>query len=128
MAGKYLIDTNIAIYYLNNELPEVTANKLDEDTLSISVITRMELLSWRDAKADEYSIIETFIQNTNVHDLIEPVIVKAIEIRRNYSVKLPDAIIAATSLVHDYILVTRNIADFKNINQVMLLNPWQLKN
>jgi toxin FitB len=34
-----------------------------------------------------------------------------------------DAMIAATAIVHGMTLVTRNIADFKNID-VSLLNPW----
>jgi len=38
--------------------------------------------------------------------------------------KLPDAIIAATALVYDLTLVTRNVADFKNIDRLKLVNPW----
>jgi predicted nucleic acid-binding protein len=34
-----------------------------------------------------------------------------------------DAMIAATAMVHGLTIVTRNIADFKNI-EVSLLNPW----
>lgn len=125
MAGKYLIDTNIAIDYLNNKLPEVAADELDKDTLCISVITRMELLAWRGANAEDLNIIEKFIGSAIVHDLEEQIIIKAIEIRKNYSVKLPDAIIAATSLVHGYTLVTRNVSDFKKIRGIKLLNPWR---
>lgn len=36
-----------------------------------------------------------------------------------------DALIAATSLVHGFILVTRNIKDFKK-TAVKLLNPWEI--
>jgi len=35
-----------------------------------------------------------------------------------------DAIIAATALVHDMTVVTRNISDF-NSTEVRLLNPWE---
>lgn len=66
MAGKYLIDTNIAIYYLNNELPEGTANELDKQTLSMSVITRMELLAYRNADDEELTVIESFIKNATI--------------------------------------------------------------
>lgn len=126
MAGQYLIDTNAAIDYLNNQLPNIAASLLDEETLSMSVITRMELLAWRKADVKEIAIIEAFIKNATVYNLDEAVILKGIEVRKNYSVKLPDAIIAATALVFNYTLVTRNIADFKNIPSLDLLNPWDM--
>lgn len=125
MAGKYLIDTNIAIYYLNNQLPAAIANELDKETLNISVITRMELLAWRNAGTEELALLEAFIKNTILYNLGEPVILKSIEIRKLHSIKLPDAIIAATALVNNYTLVTRNTADFKNIEGLKMTNPWQ---
>jgi predicted nucleic acid-binding protein len=36
-----------------------------------------------------------------------------------------DVIIAATALIEGFTLVTRNIDDFKNIPNLMLLNPWE---
>ncbi len=35
-----------------------------------------------------------------------------------------DGLIAATAIVHDHVLVTRNIADFSD-TRAKLLNPWQ---
>jgi len=35
-----------------------------------------------------------------------------------------DALIAATALVHDMTMVTRNIADFKP-TEVAIINPWE---
>jgi predicted nucleic acid-binding protein len=35
-----------------------------------------------------------------------------------------NAIIAATALNEDLILLTRNVDDFKNISDLELLNPW----
>lgn len=126
MAEQYLIDTNTAIEYLNNKLPVKTAIRLEKEVLNISVITRMELLAWRNASPDQTAILEGFIATTKVHGLDEPIILKGIEVRKNYTIKLPDAIIAATALVYDYILVTRNISDFKNIPGLDLLNPWDI--
>lgn len=36
-----------------------------------------------------------------------------------------DSMIAATALAHGFILVTRNTADFVNINGLKLVNPWE---
>lgn len=41
----------------------------------------------------------------------------------NYSYAQPDALIAATALVHELAVVTRNIDDFEQPG-VPLLNPW----
>jgi predicted nucleic acid-binding protein len=53
------------------------------------------------------------------------VIAKTIELRKKYRIKLPDAIIAATAIVHELTLITRNTPDFKSINGLKLLSPWQ---
>ena len=37
-----------------------------------------------------------------------------------------DALIAATGLVHDMTLVTRDVADFRGIPGLKILNPWNL--
>jgi len=58
--------------------------------------------------------------------LEEAIILKAIEIRKINRVKLPDAIVAATALVNSQILITRNVSDFKNINGLQVIDPWNL--
>lgn len=99
MARKYLMDTNAVIDYLGNKLPSNAAAMLDEEELGISVNTRMELLAWRNATAQQISILKEFIDSTIIHNLEESVILGGIELRKNYRIKLPDAIIAATALV-----------------------------
>lgn len=126
MEGKYLIDTNTVIDYLDNKLPYNGANMLDGEELDISVITRMELLAWPNAEPEQISILYQFINSVIVWSLDEPVILKAIETRKEYRIKLPDAIIAATALVYNLSLVTRNTDDFKNIKELKLINPWKL--
>ncbi|MFT4205186.1 MAG: type II toxin-antitoxin system VapC family toxin [Chitinophagaceae bacterium] len=124
MAGNFLIDTNVAIDYLDDKLPNPTSDVLDTEYLNMSVITRMELLAWRNATTQHLSTLEEFIRSTNVYGLDESVILKSIELKRNHTIKLPDAIIAATAIVCDKILLTRNTNDFKNIEKIQLLNPW----
>ena len=60
-------------------------------------------------------------------NLEEPIIIKGIEIRKQHQLKLPDAIIAATALVFDLILLTRNIDDFKRISTLKIANPWEMQ-
>ena len=40
--------------------------------------------------------------------------------------KLPDAMIAATALQNGFILVTNNTKDFKNIEGLEVIDPYQL--
>ena len=50
---------------------------------------------------------------------------RAIALRKSRRMKLGDAIIAATALVHDLIVVTRNTRDFEGIG-VTTINPWEV--
>jgi predicted nucleic acid-binding protein len=43
--------------------------------------------------------------------------------KARYSYAQPDALIAATAVVHELGIVTRNVTDFERA-QVRLLNPW----
>ena len=59
-----------------------------------------------------------------VIELEQPIKYKTADIRKKHKIKLPDAIIAATSIVYDLTLVSRNISDFKTIEGLKLINPW----
>ena len=71
-------------------------------------------------------VLEVFINSSIVFGLDEKIILKAIDIRKNIRLKLPDAIIAATALTNGLILITRNISDFKNIPELQIIDPWNL--
>lgn len=53
----------------------------------------------------------------------QDVIEEATKLRQQKSMSLGDALIAATALVHNLTLVTRNEKDFKWISNLRLLNP-----
>jgi hypothetical protein len=51
----------------------------------------------------------------------------AIVVRRRkagFSITTEDAQIASIALCNSYALATRNVKDFKNIDELMLFNPW----
>ena len=73
-----------------------------------SVITRMELLSKRDLTNDEKQDIMNFLGDLTVVPLDENVEITAIEIRRATSMKLPDCIIAASSIALNATLLTND--------------------
>jgi len=45
--------------------------------------------------------------------------------KANYTYSQPDALLAATALVHELGVVTRNTADFQRVG-LRLLDPWQV--
>jgi len=47
----------------------------------------------------------------------------AINIRKSYNLKLGDSLIAATALVHDLSIYTRNLSDFEKAIIVNCSNP-----
>jgi len=126
---NYLIDTNVVIYYFGSVLSPDSEKFIDEvlgNTASLSVINRIELLCFKGLSTKETETLEYFIQNCSIIDLDEEIISETIKIRKEFSLKLPDAIIAATCIVNKLNLITYNIRDFEkvptlNINSVNCL-------
>jgi predicted nucleic acid-binding protein len=125
MGQGFLIDTNVVIGYLSNQLPPVSASAIDQLPGIISVITRIELLGWYNATPAQLAKLQPFVDNAQIYILSEEIIVQTIALRQQYKIKLPDAVVAATAIVHNHILLTRNVDDFKIIANLSLENPWQ---
>jgi len=125
---KYIWDTNIAIYYLQQQLPETAELFIDKslknDLPFISAMTEIELLCWKNLTEQQTAIINKFIAGCTVIDLENSVKLQTVGIRKIHKIKLPDAIIAASALVYDLTLLTRNLKDFKDIENLKLFNPW----
>jgi predicted nucleic acid-binding protein len=128
MGIKYLWDTNTAIYYLQQQFPPA-AEKFIDDLLKneqpvISAITEIELLCWKAATEKDVELLHQFINDALVIELEQPIKLKTAEIRKEHRIKLPDAIIAATALIYDLTLLSRNVNDFNSIKSIHLINPW----
>ena len=100
MSGKYLLDTNALIYAINRKL------KLPGADYAVSVITKMELLSWPQLSPSEELQLRAALSGIQVLQLSETIQEAAIKIRKTTSMKLPDSIIAATAIDGGYVLVT----------------------
>jgi len=127
MEKKYLIDTNILIYHLNDDIPDYSLSIIKEiikNSLNISVIAKCELLGWNGY--DETSFLEAkrFLGYAQIFNINDQIVDSTIEIMRKWNLELPDAIIAATALLNNLILVTRNVKDFNKINNLEIYNPF----
>lgn len=128
MGIRHLWDTNTAIYYLQQQFPP-NAEKFIDDLLKdeqpvISAITEIQLLCWKTATEEDLKILHNFINDAFVIELEKTIKMKTAEIRKAVCIKLPDAIIAATALVFDFTLLSRNLSDFSNIDGLKIINPW----
>lgn len=125
---RYLIDTNILIYYFNNTIPaeNILVDQIFEESFIISVITKVEFLSWSGFLEDQtsYSQAKQFIENAHILNLTDEIVDSTIQIKQKQNIIIADAIIAATAINKDLIIVTRNTKDFKNIN-VEIYNPFE---
>jgi predicted nucleic acid-binding protein len=104
---KIFFDTCVVIKLLDQQydLPSLGIN-VDEARFFTSVIVRMELLSKRQMTDNEERGILDFLDDLAVIPLNEDIEKKAFELRRSTKLKLPDSIVAATSIVLDAILLT----------------------
>ena len=130
MGIKHLWDTNTAIYYLQQQFPpegeKFMDNLLKNEHPVISAITEIELLCWKAATEKDLKILHNFINDVIVIELEQSIKLKTANIRKSHRIKLPDAIIAATALVYDLILLSRNVDDFKKIDGLKITDPWNL--
>ena len=126
MGQRYLMDTNTVIEFLGNKLPQKSAVFLENIPTYISIITRIEVLGWLNATKEQITALQSYINTTSIYPLDEIIILKTIELRQQHRIKTPDAIIAATALVYNLTLLSRNLADFKNIEGLFVIDSHAL--
>ena len=90
---------------------------------NISVITKIEILGFN-AAGNYYQLLADFMDDSVIFDLLEDVVNQSISLRKRHKIKLPDIIIAATALMFDLQLITRNVKDFHGIENLKIINPW----
>lgn len=128
MGQEYLIDTCAVIKYLEEIFPpEVLAfmDKLVDENSQVSFITKIELLAWNPPIPEDIRIRAEFLSGSKIHYINDETIEQAIRIRKATNIKLPDAVIAATAIIGDFVLLSDNDKDFKKVETLGLkyLNP-----
>jgi len=106
MSGKLLLDTNVILGFLKGLPPIVTLFEVAEKKPCVSVITRMELLSFHGVTPKEEKHIHDLLNAVFIIPLNSDVEDTAIQLRRSTRLKIPDAIVAASAIVSKTVLVT----------------------
>jgi predicted nucleic acid-binding protein len=126
MEQRYLIDTNVVIDNFGNKLPEMAKTLLYSIDLTVSAVTKIEVLGWINATREQLQPLYDFMEIASILPINEAVIEKTIAIRQSKKIALGDAIIAATALVYDLVVISRNTSDFKNIAGLKVIDPHSL--
>jgi hypothetical protein len=109
-----LLDTNVVLYFLGGRL----AHPLPLGQYFVSVITEIELLSYPNLSPDEETQIRDFLTKITIVGIESNIKELAIALRKQYRLKLPDAIIAATAQSLNATLFTNDVrlANLPGIN------------
>jgi len=99
-----LLDTNVALYLLGGRLAE----PLPVGNYGVSVITEMELLSWPSLTSEEERKVREFLGQVVICELTPSIRARAVQLRKEQRLKLPDAIICATAMEFGFELWTND--------------------
>jgi predicted nucleic acid-binding protein len=124
----YLIDSDVLIDYWRQHAPTVTLlEQLERESggvLSISLITVAEAFAGASTRnAHVRSIVEAVLQHMRILAPTYDIAVRAGELRRDHSLAITDALIAATALAHSLTLITRNMKHYQNVPDLALRTP-----
>lgn len=93
---KIVIDTNIAIRLFKGD--SRLANLLQDREAKLSFIVELELMGYRHITDEEEAWMELFLDQCSIIGINSGIKEITTYVRRQYNLKLPDAIIAATSI------------------------------
>ncbi len=109
MNGKrYLLDTNAVVALLNGKsnLEELLTKA---DWIGVSIISVLEFLVFEGLSDEDIRCFETFLERVETVDLRredDVPVREVISFRQHHHLKLPDAVIAASAMTNDAILIT----------------------
>lgn len=115
--NKYLTDTNILLYIITGN---TSVAKYINQEFYISEITEIELLGNKGITPLQLKYRTQIINNCTIVNLSENIKRIAINLKQNHTLKIPDAIIAATSMYLNLPLLTAD-KDFKKIKELELI-------
>ena len=105
MSGNsYVLDTNIISFFLkgdSNLLPY-----FNYTNIHISFVTELELKSIPGLSGKDFEKLENFLNTCVITDINAVIKTTAVFFKKDYKLKLPDAIIAATAFYLGYELIT----------------------
>lgn len=103
-----LLDSN-ALIYLSKSIIALDDLLMDNENYSISVITYMEVLGFNFDSKEEENFTQSLLEHFEIIYIDYLVAQGAIELRKKYKIKLPDAIICSSAILNGATLVTNDL-------------------
>ncbi len=105
MSGdSVVLDTNIALYLLKGD--DKLEALLQGANVFLSVITKVELLSHPDLDEAGEQVVRDLLQHVKLMEFTSTIQERTVLLRRQFKMKLPDAVIAATAAFLNIRLIT----------------------
>jgi len=120
-----LIDSNIIIYSYSEKYSYLRDIIISE-TAFVSEISRIEVLGYHKLTSDEERYFKDVFDFLPLVFPSQQIFNQALLVRKQYNLKLGDSIIAATALLNELTIYTRNIDDFKKVEGLTCINPIQV--
>jgi predicted nucleic acid-binding protein len=115
-----VLDSNMVIY-LSKGLVDLSDLPSDDD-YCVSIITYMEVMGYAFATEQEKRAVSLLFESFTILPLDKSIANQVIKLRQSNKIKLPDAIICATAMSHDAILVSNDV----RLNKVDQLHVYQV--
>ena len=127
---RWLIDTNVWIDAPAGraDAENVLKRARDQDVTwaGYCVITLVESLGFAHLTKNEDLAFRKIFSEFYEVPITSEIIEQAILIRKNVRIKTPDSLIAASAIISSATLITRNLADFKNIPNLQVAGTDQV--
>lgn len=125
MEQRYLIDINAIIDAQMGKIPEsgmkFMAGVVNREFI-VSFVSYIEFMGYKNISPQS----EAFISLATVVEIDKNIIKTCISFQKSKRIDLPDAIIVATALTQNLIIVSRNVKDFTQIAGLQVLDPHSL--
>jgi predicted nucleic acid-binding protein len=108
LSERCLLDTNAVVSLLRGH-GELLAVTRQARWIGISIITEIEFRAFADLAPEDTQLFADFLRRVTVIDLAHQdtrLLDRVIALRQDHHLRLPDAVVVASSLVHEARLVT----------------------
>ncbi len=118
-----LLDSNIIIYAAQSKYAYLRQLIAGYSDAAISAVSLIEIFGYPGLDEEDNRIFQEILRKVRVLAITPDIVALATWLRQQRRMVLGDSIIAATALVHNLKLITRNTGDFRWIEGLDLQNP-----